>query len=140
MKNIRVKISTQVISCDEVLGAVSSRKAGGTVMFVGTVRDNSDGMRINRVEIESAARLAKIDLERISGCAMKKFDILKVAVAHRVGVMRIGETIVAIAVSAAHRKDAFAASKFIIDELKKTTPIWKKESGPSGHRWVEGKR
>lgn len=92
------------------------------------------------MEIECAKALAKKDLERISAIAKRKFAVLKVAVSHRTGVMKVGDAIVAIAVSAKHRKEAFAACNYIITELKKTTPIWKKESGPSGQRWVAGGR
>jgi molybdopterin synthase catalytic subunit len=140
MKDIRTTITSKPISVDAALKSVSSKSAGGTVMFIGTVRDRSEGMRVIGMELESARDLAKSDMERISNLALRKFDVLKVAVSHRIGELNVGDIIVAIAVSAPHRKDAFAACKYIIDELKKTTPIWKKELGPRKQRWVESKR
>lgn len=137
MKGVRIKIGEEPISGDEVLRLVSSKEAGGTVMFVGTVRNSSRSLKVTRMQIECASDLARKDLERIAGAAMRKFTVLRVAVLHRTGALKVGDTIVAIAVSAPHRKNAFNACSFIINELKKSTPIWKKESGPRGQRWVE---
>ena len=139
MRNIRITITDKPISVDAALKSVSSKSAGCTVLFIGTVRNRSEGVRVTGMELESARDLAKSDLERISNLASRKFDVLKVTVSHRIGELNVGDIIVAIAVSAPHRQDAFAASQFIIDELKKTTPIWKKELGSLRRRWVEGK-
>ena len=91
---------------------------------------------MERMEIESSEELAKADLERISAAALERYGVEGVSVAHRIGALKVGEIIVVIAVSAAHRAEAFEACKFIIDELKKTTPIWKKEFGSEESRWV----
>lgn len=90
------------------------------------------------MELEAATDLAEADLKRIAKESAKRFDLVKVAVHHRIGRLKVGDVIVVIAVSAPHRVDAFNACRFIIDELKKTTPIWKKEFSGSRHRWVEG--
>jgi molybdopterin synthase catalytic subunit len=137
MKNINITITDKPISVDAASKSVSDKGAGGTVLFIGTVRDKSKGMRVTGMELESARDLAKADLERITNLTLRKFDVLKVTVSHRIGELKVGDSIVAIAVSAAHRQDAFAACKYIIDEMKKTTPIWKKELGPRKQRWVE---
>jgi molybdopterin synthase catalytic subunit len=135
-----IRISRAKVSVDDALKAVSITKAGGTVLFVGTVRENSGRKKLTHMEMEAAPDLAEKDLERISSAAKRRFGILKVAVTHRTGRMSPGDIILVIAVSAPHRKDAFAACRFIIDELKKTTPIWKKEIGDGLSRWVEGER
>jgi molybdopterin synthase catalytic subunit len=140
MRNIRITITNKPISVDAALKSVSSKSAGCVILFIGTVRDKSEGMRVTGMKLESARDLAKSDLERISILASRRFDVLKVTVSHRIGELNVGNIIVAIAVSAAHRKDAFAACQYIIDELKKTTPIWKKELGSLRRQWVEGKR
>ena len=140
MRNIRITITDKPISVDAALKSASSKSAGCTVLFIGTVRNRSEGVRVTGMELESARDLAKSDLERISNLALRQFDVLKVTVSHRIGRLNVGDIIVAIAVSAAHRQDAFVACKHIIDELKKTTPIWKKELGSLRRRWVEGKR
>jgi molybdopterin synthase catalytic subunit len=97
-------------------------------------------MEVERMMLESAEDLALKDLERIAEKARRRYNICNIVVRHRVGEMRVGDAIVAIAVSAPHRADAFAACKLIIDELKKSTPIWKKEIGGGKQRWVESKR
>lgn len=134
--NAIVSISKKPISISKVIGAVASESAGGIVTFVGTVRGSSHGTKITGMELEAAEDLARRDLLRISELALSKFDIEKVSVNHRTGKLKVGDVIVVIAVSAAHRKDAFRACRFVIDELKKTTPIWKKEHSGTRHRWV----
>ncbi len=137
MRNIRITITNKPISVDATSKSVSTKGAGGSVLFIGTVRDRSKGMRVTGMELESARELAKADLERITNLTLRQFDVLKVTVSHRIGELKVGDIIVVIAVSAAHRQDAFAACKYVIDEMKKTTPIWKKELGPRRQRWVE---
>lgn len=133
-----VRITRARIAVDSVIRSVASKSSGCTVSFIGTVRDASKGRRVSRMELEAAKDLAERDLERISGRARKEFDVEHIAVVHRVGNLRVGDVIVVIAVSACHRGDAFKACKYIIDELKKTTPIWKKEFGGGSGSWVEG--
>jgi len=90
------------------------------------------------MELEAAVNLARADLKRISMEAARRFAVSKISVAHRIGRLKVGDIIVVIAVSAPHRADAFKACHYVIDELKKTTPIWKKEfSGRTGE-WVDG--
>jgi len=132
-----VRITKRPVSVDAVIKATQSESAGGTCVFIGTVRSRSNGMRIERLEIEAAEELARGDLTRISGAASKRFDVCKIAVCHRIGNLRVGDVIITIAVSSPHRKDAFAACGFMINELKKTTPIWKKECGRGKEIWVE---
>lgn len=140
MRNVKsdVRVTSRSISVDRVLRSVSDKSAGGTVLFVGTVRDNSVGARVTTIELESAKDLAEADLKRIADKALKRFDVSRLVIVHGLGRLKVGEVIVAIAVSAPHRQHAFVACRFVIDELKKTTPIWKKEYGPGTSRWVEG--
>lgn len=133
-----VSITQKAIPVKKVLDSVKDRSAGGVVTFVGTVRNQSDGMRVTQMLLEAAEDLASKDLTRICKEAKAKHNVLRIAVTHRVGKLSVGDVIVAIAVSAPHRKDAFAACQHVIDELKKTTPIWKKESGPGKQKWVKG--
>lgn len=90
--------------------------------------------------LEAAEDLAREDIERIARAAKRRFNVAQIAVSHRVGSLGLGDVIVIIAVGATHRKDAFAACRFVIDELKKSTPIWKKELGPGWERWVKGEQ
>ncbi len=133
-----VGITNRAIRTQSVLDFVRTPKAGGIVSFIGTVRNATDGARVTGIELESASELARKDLSRIAQMAGKRYKVSKMSIVHRIGRLRVGDVIVVIAVSAPHRADAFAACKFVIDELKKTTPIWKKEfSGAKGH-WVQG--
>ncbi|MBU0684744.1 MAG: molybdenum cofactor biosynthesis protein MoaE [Candidatus Thermoplasmatota archaeon] len=136
--DVQVKVTSRQVIVERVLRWVSSGSAGGTVSFIGTVRNKSDGMKVTRMELEAATDLAEADLKRIAKESAKRFDLVKVAVHHRIGRLKVGDVIVVIAVSAPHRVDAFNACRFVIDELKKTTPIWKKEFSGSRRRWVEG--
>lgn len=108
------------------------------MVFIGTVRDKSDGRRVSKMELEAADDMARDDLARICKEASKKDDVSKMAVVHRVGMLDVGDVIIVIAVSAPHRKEAFSACRHVIDELKKTTPIWKKELDGKSSRWVDG--
>ena len=132
-----VNITDRPISIDKILDAVADPRAGGTVLFMGTVRDSSKGMAVSKLRVETAKGHAKSDLVRIAKVAVEKFDVIGVSIAHRTGTLRVGDTIVAIAVSAPHRKHAFSACRFLIDELKRTSPIWKKEFGSDSEWWVE---
>ncbi len=132
----KIKVSSERIEPERIFKWVANDRSGGAVFFIGTVRSESRGMSISRMTLEAAKDLAKADLMRICTKASKKFDVNDIAVAHRIGELRVGDVIVAIGVGASHRKGAFGACSFIIDELKKTTPIWKKEIGSGKERWV----
>ena len=133
---VKIVVSRKPIAPSTIFKWVANPQSGGLVFFVGTVRSESKGMKVTRMSLEAAEGLAKTDLARICKQVERKYRINDVAVAHRVGRLKVGDVIVAICVGAAHRKDAFKACEFIIDELKKTTPIWKKEIGPGRERWV----
>ncbi len=120
----------------------AEQKAGGLVTFVGRVRDSHEGRRVISMEYETYSELAETEGERILTEAREKFDLLEAHCRHRSGRLQPGDTAVWVAVAAAHRKEAFLACQYIIDELKGRLPIWKKEfyeDGDSG--WVrEGAR
>lgn len=138
--SITVNITRRRLSLDRVIRAVMSPDVGGVVVFVGTVRSRSGSRRITSLLLEAAEDLARSDIERVAKAAKRRFNVAHIAVSHRVGTLGLGDVIVIIAVGATHRKDAFAACRFIIDELKKSTPIWKKELGPGWERWVKGEQ
>jgi molybdopterin synthase catalytic subunit len=138
MDPVTVRISRRPISVGKVIDSVRTKSAGGLVVFIGTVRDKSDGRRVSKMELEAADDMARNDLARICKEASKKDDVSKMAVVHRIGMLDVGDVIIVIAVSAPHRKEAFSACRHVIDELKKTTPIWKKELDGKSSRWVDG--
>jgi len=134
----KVKIVRDPILIDGVIGSVESPSAGCIVSFIGTVRNKSGLGMVTEMHLEAAEDLARKDIRRIAERAMSTHELIGVAVTHRVGDLKVGEVIVVVAVSAAHRKDAFDACEYMIDELKKTTPIWKKELSGRRGQWVKG--
>ncbi len=115
----------------------TSRRIGGIVTFLGTARDFSKGQEINKMDFEHYPGMAEKRLGEIRDQALKDYDIIEVTIIHRVGEIAVGENIVLIIVGAEHRQDAFRACSWCIDELKRITPIWKKETTPKGIVWVE---
>jgi molybdopterin synthase catalytic subunit len=111
-----------------------SRGTGAIVTFIGIVRD--DG--IECMELEAYHDVAERELAIIRDDAMKEFPLHSVDIIHRTGPLRVGDNIVLIVVSAGHRKEAFLGCEYVIDRLKQTVPIWKKEYLKDGERWVEG--
>ena len=115
----------------------ASPSIGAIVTFLGTTRDISGGKQVAKLEFEHYPGMAEKKLGEIRARAMREFGVIEVSIIHRTGVLPIGENIVLIAVAAGHRDEAFKACCFCIDELKRITPIWKKETTPEGEVWVE---
>jgi molybdopterin synthase catalytic subunit len=115
----------------------SSSSIGGIVTFLGTTRDLSRGKAVSKLEFEHYPGMAEKKLSEIRERAIKEYGVIDVTIIHRVGTLPVGENIVLIAVAAVHRDEAFKACRFCIDELKRITPIWKKETTPDGEVWVE---
>ena len=113
---------------------------GAVVMFVGTVRGEHEGRKVVSLELSAYREMAEKKLGELRSKAIADFDITDAAVIHREGELAPADNIVLIAVSAPHRKDAFRACEFLIDELKEQVPIWKKETFEDGSSWVEGEK
>ena len=127
-----IKITSRDFSLDEMVKRAKRVDAGAVVTFLGTVRD--DGIKV--MELEAFQEAALPELESIRGEAMSRYGLLSVEIVHRIGRLSVGDNIVAIVCSAGHRDEAFLGCRYIIEELKKRTPIWKKEIGKNGERWV----
>lgn len=113
--------------------------AGATVLFLGTVRDHSEGKEgVTHLDYEVYAEMVEAKIYEIVGEAARRWPILSAAVEHRSGEVLVGETSVAVCVSCAHRGDSFDVARFIIDELKQKAPIWKKEFWRGGAEWSRG--
>lgn len=113
-----------------------SPESGGIDVFIGTVRNTTKGKAVIRLEFEAYEAMALSEMEKIANHATEKWSVQKILIHHRVGVLTVGEVPVVIAVSAAHRAAAFDVCRFIIDTLKQTVPIWKKEIFEDGEVWV----
>ncbi|CAA7050514.1 unnamed protein product [Microthlaspi erraticum] len=116
---------------------VSAPEAGAIATFSGTTRNMFEGKTVLELRYEAYVPMATKCLTSICNTARSTWDIHKIAVAHRLGPVPVGETSVFIAVSSVHRADGLDACKFLIDELKATVPIWKKEVYTNGEIWKE---
>jgi molybdopterin synthase catalytic subunit len=135
-QDVMCEIVSHAIDVGAVSAAVAHPGAGATVTFVGTTRDRNDGRRVIRLEYEAYTEMALLELRKIGEAARQRWPIERIAIAHRIGVVPLGEASVAIAVSAAHRRPAFEACHFAIDRLKEVVPIWKKEHFEGGEIWI----
>lgn len=133
---IRVALTREPVDIPALLAAVGDPRAGAVALFCGTVREHSRGRTVQFLEYEAYETLAEREMRRIAEEAAHRWPALQVAVLHRLGHLEVGEISVAIAVAAPHRADAFAAARFIIDTLKQTVPIWKREVWGEGEEWI----
>ncbi len=111
-------------------------RCGATAVFVGTMRDFNEGVSVREMFLEHYPGMTEKHLETIVEEAIARWELLDALIVHRVGQIRPDETIVLVAAWAAHRAEAFAAARYLIEELKSRAPFWKKESLPQGERWV----
>ena len=133
---IDIQLLTTPLSIAACEAAVLTPDAGGSVVFIGTVRNKTQAKTVTRLEFEAYEPMAISEMRKIAEQAIEKFTVLKIAIHHHIGVLDIGEIPVIIAVSAAHRGAAFDACEYCIDTLKQTVPIWKKEVFEDGEVWV----
>jgi len=115
----------------------SLRSYGATCVFVGTMRDINEAAQVDHMMLEHYPGMTERHLEDICGQAAEKWDVIDTLVLHRVGDVYPGDPIVLVAVWSAHRKDAYEANRFIMEDLKSRAPFWKKETLDEGERWVE---
>jgi molybdopterin synthase catalytic subunit len=120
-----------------VVGRVTGAGMGGVVTFVGAVRDNARGRSIRQLEYEAYPPMAEREMEAIAAEAGRRWPGARVAIAHRVGHLGVGELAVVVVAAAPHRAEAFEACRYAIDTLKERVPIWKKEVATDGEYWVE---
>lgn len=113
-----------------------SPQSGGIDVFIGTVRNATKDKAVVRLDFEAYEPMALKEMEKIAAQAFEKWPVQKLLIHHRVGILAVGEIPVIIAVSCAHRDAAFEACRFVIDTLKQTVPIWKKEVFEDGEVWV----
>ena len=138
-QTIRVSVGPDPIDTSALVEEVSRDGSGATVLFLGTVRDHSEGKtEVTHLDYEVFPEMVEPKITEVVEEAAAKWPFLAAAVEHRSGVVNLNEASVAVAVSSAHRAEAFEAAKFIIDELKQTAPIWKKEHWPGGAEWSQG--
>ena len=137
----RVRIQTEDFDAGREIAALRAGDGGvgAVACFVGTVRERSEGREVSRMELEHYPGMTERAIEGMVDEALRRFDIRAACVIHRVGVLEALDQIVLVAVTSAHRGQAFQACEFLMDYLKTQAPFWKKESTPEGSRWVDAR-
>ena len=132
------QLTTEPINIGDIARSIVPRECGATVTLDGYVRQFTKGRETLHLFYEAYEPMALKEMEKLVQKARESFEISNVGIVHRLGKLEIGETSVVISVAAPHRKAAFAACEWLIRELKRTVPIWKKEVYAGGEVWVEG--
>jgi molybdopterin synthase catalytic subunit/molybdopterin converting factor small subunit len=130
------RLSEEPIDLGAVVAEAADERAGAIATFLGTTRIESRGRSVLHLDYEAYGGMAEGVMEQIANDLRSKYDLCEVAIHHRIGRVGVGETSVAIAVSAPHRHDALAACQEAIDTLKQTVPLWKKEVYEGGEEWI----
>lgn len=139
MRDDLISVSSEPIEPAALVAEVSDPAAGAIVLFLGTVRDHSTGRDgVTHLEYEAYGEVVEDKIGEVVAEVRSRWpEVARVAAAHRVGSLSVGEISVGVAVSSPHRSDAFPAGQYLIDELKRRAPIWKKEHWPGGAEWVQ---
>jgi molybdopterin synthase catalytic subunit len=130
------RVTRSPIVLERLRRAVADPGAGAVVTFMGTTRNRNAGRHVVRLEYEAFAGMAEREMRTLASAAARRWKLRKVAMVHRIGLVRVGQASVGIAVSAAHRAEAFAACHWLIDRLKEIVPIWKREHFRGGRVWI----
>jgi molybdopterin synthase catalytic subunit len=133
-----IEIVDGPIAAETVVAGMKAGSDGAVCVFDGIVRDNTRGRKTLYLDYEAYREMALEQMQRLSAEAVERFGVRDVAMVHRLGRLMVGETSVLIVVASAHRASAFEACRWLIDTLKKTVPIWKKETFADGAVWVDG--
>ena len=139
MSQVRVQAEDFDVAAEVAQLRAGNAGVGGIVTFVGTVRDLNEGADVAEMELEHYPGMTEQSIEAIIEQAKARWPIYGALVIHRIGLLKPTEQIVLVAVTSAHRGEAFAACEFIIDYLKTEAPFWKKEQTPDGARWVDAR-
>jgi MoaE-MoaD fusion protein len=133
------RVTSEPLDPNELLAAVRQDESGAVVLFHGVARNNSEGRRVIALEYDAHASLAEKKLAEVAHEVRSRWPIMAIAVLHRTGRLAIGETSLLVAVSSAHRQEAFEASQYAVDRIKQIVPVWKKEIWEDGTGdWVPG--
>jgi molybdopterin synthase catalytic subunit len=124
------------IDLNEAYSYLNSPDAGAVNLFIGTVRNNAHGKPVDKLAFEAYEPMALKEMEKLAARASQNWSVAKLLMVHAVGEKAVGEPVVVIGIASPHRQEAFEATRFLIDELKKTVPIWKKEFYQDGSIWV----
>jgi molybdopterin synthase catalytic subunit len=136
MTSSLVALRTSPLSIDEAVAHVRHPGAGAVCVFLGTVRDHNEGASVVKLEYEAYEAMALAEMRRIADEVASECPGVRLALTHRSGALLVGEIAVVCAASAAHRDEAYRACRALIDRTKERVPLWKREHGPDGARWI----
>ncbi len=140
-KDGRLWITTNAIDLDKLLKETKSPKCGACLVFLGTVRNNSENGKVRSITYKVYKELAIETLKDLEKQIEKKYKDCKCRIVHRTGYMKVGQVSVAIVIRTPHREEAYEASRYALEKIKKIVPIWKKERMVSGkEKWVKGNK
>jgi len=137
-KSIRVELTRERIDAAGIVAEAKAAEDGAVLVFDGMVRNHTRGREALFLEYEAYEEMALTQMRVLAAEAIAKFGVREVSIVHRLGRLEVGETSVLIVVASAHRAAAYEASRWLIDTLKKTVPIWKKEHFVDGAVWADG--
>ena len=131
-----VTVTRDEIDLTDLVRTLTTSDCGAVLTFLGVVRDHAGGRRVASIEYTAYEEMAESELRAVVDRVADEHRVENVAVVHRIGHLEVGETSLGVVVASPHRREAFGCGLAIIDELKKTVPVWKKEIGPDGSHWV----
>ncbi|WP_456453309.1 molybdenum cofactor biosynthesis protein MoaE [Thermococcus sp.] len=137
---MKCRITRDAFDISEAVRLVSSPRAGGIVIFLGKVRNESHGRKVLKLIYDAYEDMAVAEMERIREEGLRKFPIEDMLIWHRYGELDVGEDTILVIASGEHRKEAFEACIWAVDEVKRRVPVWKKEVTDEGTFWIEGGR
>jgi len=131
-----IVITENIINIQEYLNESNESSSGSLLIFCGTTRDNNLGKSVDYLEYESYVDMAKLKLKEIADFSITKWDLNNLKIVHRIGKVAISEISLLVIASSPHRNESFRAIEYIVSELKKSVPIWKKEYYSDGESWI----
>ena len=131
-----ILIQTEPVDIERIVNQGSTPADGSDILFIGRVRNNSREKEVEFIDYDIYPEMAVKEMEKIADEAIQQFGLSRCSIIHRHGRVNPGETSIAIVVSAPHRKETYSGSRYVIDEIKKRVPIWKKEFYSDGSEWI----
>jgi molybdopterin synthase catalytic subunit len=135
---VLIRVTEEKLRAEDAVAAVGRDDAGAVNVFFGNVRNENLGRGVQYLEYDAYPTMAEKTMREIACEAIDRFDLKDVAVLHRTGRLEIGETSLLVAVSSGHRKESFEGGHWLVNEIKKRVPVWKKEVWENGEEWIEG--
>ncbi len=133
-----IRVTGDVLDQNEATAAVAADEAGAIQVFLGVVRNNNLDRPVSHLVYDAYPQMAEKEMRTIGEEALARFDLKGCALLHRTGRLEIGETSLLVAISSPHRAEAFDGGRWIVDEIKRRVPVWKKEVWTNGEEWIEG--